>query len=590
MSEVLKHSAINEFTGIPESVKNQTIRNTNIGIYYSCQNPDGLSNILKELKLLGFIPLNFKDVLSCLYLVCRSKGLDLNDISSAKSIADQLNRIRIVPQNNTLKFAYQDGESEIPINIGNLTWQDAEYLKSFIENRGGDNPIFFAVIDKIKEFLKRQRSIIYYSTNYFNYLPVNGPLILISGDPDKDKRPYFFRKIKNDDPNAVKRQVLESVLSDAGYRRKRELVRESLITGELNLFPRFGIKNLPQDPLIQQVRNALVPMLEEFLRDHQDHPLDPIDLKYQILFRLTSLDIEEIFSNGLLLRKYLEELNVFSDWRNIPFISGDYLNQFQLREDTLRQVIEEQYRIIRNRLKQSDLPLQNILRARKYSKDDWKVEVGSNRLRLVNRSKPDETPIDLIFGEVDNDFAQKVFRDLHYIHHPISDFSLGLFEQGDNIPLSIIGISQDISPSRQNILLAYGFDPDMCLYFSRMYHRLEAPFNLSSAMLSLAIKYLRKVKPETQAVFTAFMPSFASGKSMTSAGFDRPISMRSHKLFFMTANVDGEDLIRYESEKNQDAKVATNKIPILPSILLLKQINKPTYQPLLELENFIIVH
>lgn len=331
-------------------------------------------------------------------------------------------------------------------------------------------------------------------------------------------------------------------------------------------------------------------MIEEFLGSREDEFIDPIDLKYQILFRLTSFDIEDIFLNGAVLKKYLEEQGIFSDWKAIPFIRGDYLEQFQLRSDVVRKVIEEQYKIVCHRLKKSSLPLRDIFGARKYSKDEWKVQIDGNEIRLVNRNYLDQRSIDLDFEEVDNDYAQKIFNDLHYIHHPISDYSLGLVERDSKIPLSIIGISQNISPSRQNILLAYGYDPNRCLYFSRMYHWPEAPFNLSSVMLSLAIKYLRKVFPETQAIFTAFMPSFASGKSMTSAGFDTPISMRKHNLFFSSINISGVACIHYVSEKNPETKVTTNKIPVLPSMLLLREINKPTYPPLPELQEFIIVH
>lgn len=591
MDQALRTPASNEFGNGLESIRSQVVNDTNIAIYFSTENKNIINRTLKEIESLGFIPFEICDIFTCLYFVCKSKGVDVDLSDTEEQLVDMLHSIHIATVDHEIEFIYIDNGTKRPIDIESLSQQETEKIKLLIkENIHRNSQIFKLIINKIENFLKSHRSIAYYSSDYINYISVNGPILLISDEPERDRRTFYFRIIQTNEVDTISGQILESLLADASYKRKRADLKASINNGQIATYPRFDTKNIPQDPLIKRIRKALTPILEDFLVTHKYKLFDPIDLKYQVLFRLTTFDIEELFEDGILLRKYLDKLNVSSDWKNILTINEGHLEQFQLREEILKRTIDEQFRIIINRLQHSDLPIHEIFEAKKYPKEEWRVETDSKGIRLINVSHADQKSIDLYFRVVENTLARKIFSQLHYIHDPVSEFSLGLFERNNEIPLSVLGIYRDISVTRQNILLAYGYDPSKCLYFSRMYHRPEAPFNLSSVMLSLAIKHIKESLPDTQAVVTAFMPSFAAGLSMTSAGFAYTVSLKSHKLFFSPSSINGVNHFSYTTGKNIDTETITNKIPVLPSMLLLRQINRPTYKPLPELQKSIITY
>lgn len=153
------------------------------------------------------------------------------DKNTSRLINDQMEKIEMAINGDSVMFTYHDSDSKTPININEIDEQEITQASSIIENMGKDNPIILMVINKIKSFLKQQRSIALYSIDYFNYIPINGPIILISDYPERDRRPYFFRVIKNDEQAAVEREVLESMWLNASYRKKRELIREGIING-----------------------------------------------------------------------------------------------------------------------------------------------------------------------------------------------------------------------------------------------------------------------------------------------------------------------------------------------------------------------
>jgi hypothetical protein len=183
---------------------------------------------------------------------------------------------------------------------------------------------------------------------------------------------------------------------------------------------------------------------------------------------------------------------------------------------------------------------------------------------------------------VDPAFARQVHQDLHYIHTPRASLAFALFLEGDPVPFSVLAFDEVTRPYKQDALLASGFPPNRCLDLTRLYTCPGSPGNTSSFIFSLAFEHLRRHRAECQAVLSAFMPSYASGVSMTSSGFTTPLLMKKSQHCFARRQNAERELWEYITPRRGATGPSEHRWPLLPVVELLCQLQEPRFEPLPE--------
>lgn len=361
----------------------------------------------------------------------------------------------------------------------------------------------------------------------------------------------------------------------------RETLQEDINNGKIKLIPAFKRDNWPTHPLMARIKELSSPVIADVVKK-MDVLCDEQDIKFQTLFRLSTIPLDKLFYQGDELQQALLHQGSYYSWANIPKISNVLLEQFQLQEDLVRVIVREQLLIISNRLKSSTLPLNDILRpAGIFSEKDWKVVKRDDNIYVFNKRTEQQVPV--TFKKIANDLAASFHRDLHYIHSPRSDISFGLFlESRPDIPFSVLAIQKTDRVYKQNVLLALGYDPGRCIDFTRLYNCPGAPFNTSSAIFACAFQYLGKNYPNFQAALSAFMPTYTSGLSMISGGFDIPVMVKSNVQAFQARELSGETVWEHLTARRQEkgASIIKSVLPMFPTIELLRPIKEPRFEPL----------
>jgi hypothetical protein len=312
---------------------------------------------------------------------------------------------------------------------------------------------------------------------------------------------------------------------------------------------------------------------------------DSKDLKYQTLFRLTTHDVAELFEGGQELEEYLIAKGAYTNWRNILGLDPEYVSQFQVNPEVLAATIEEQRAIIEHRLAESTLPLDEILRPSGiFAEPGWVIQKKDNQVYAVQEDTATSLSgaVPLEFREIDPEMANAFHRDLHYIHTPRADRAFALFVGGEELPFSVLALEQIDRAYKANALLFQGYDPKKCYDLTRLYSKPGTPGNTSSSMFSLTFNHLRN-NTDAQAILSSFMPSYATGISMTSGGMDDPVLIKPLMHRFVGSEVDGQTV--YEQMTNRrlagaTGQVVRSRVPLLPTVELMCRIQNPRYQPL----------
>ncbi len=319
---------------------------------------------------------------------------------------------------------------------------------------------------------------------------------------------------------------------------------------------------------------------------------DPLDLKFQVLFRSTTYKPEELFSNGGQLNRYLKASGVFEDWRKILHLSQKQLQSFKMDGKKLSAMIEEQYKVIDDRLSRSSLPFRDLFRMGEIFKEPgWRIKRAMGLIYASNKTPVKERSLPLEFHEVELNYARSVFQDLHYIHTPRADTAIGIFLSGERLPFSVIGATRIDRDYKKDILLIQGYDPDKCWDIARLYNIPGSPMNTSSIMMSQVVRYLKIKHPDTQACMTAITPSFSTGRSMVAGGFMDPALARPLAVTFGQMGVGPdlcwERLTERRLESYSGPKI-TNRIPLLPILGLIRHVSPSESEPLVKADRMVI--
>lgn len=157
----------------------------------------------------------------------------------------------------------------------------------------------------------------------------------------------------------------------------------------------------------------------------------------------------------------------------------------------MEAVVREQAAVIKDRLRQSSLPLEQILIPNGiFTEQGWVIQKRGGEVNAIQKdgiTSLSET-IPLMFEEIDPLLANQIHNDLHYIHTPRSD---------------------------------------------------------------IALAYLKTNYPDIQAIMSSFMPSYATGVSMTSGGFDNPVLINPLDHVFARKDVAGDTVYEHLTRRRR---------------------------------------
>ncbi|HYD34489.1 MAG TPA: hypothetical protein VD999_00300 [Vitreimonas sp.] len=589
------------FSRMTKDHKRDNLSSLNIGLTLGDKSKSG-SDLKNSMAESGFAPVLFEDFFLSLAYIIHRDNIELPVGKSKKQergkICEQiLNTLDIsVNEKNELKISDKNN-SGIDI-IGECKTLEAQSrVQEMATTLSEDSMILGRLLSYITDFVDHSQGLIINQKSP-DQISINGPKITVV-NPDTDNlKPQFMRDsdriIRSKDPNVIRFGVMREAVQFTSYESRREALADKIDRHEIMLFPKFGLENWPTDYLGSHLREQVAPLVKAFVQYH-NLLCDQQDLKYQTLFRLSTFSISEIFENGEELDEYLYKMGAYKNWRNILCLEENFVKKFNLNKSLVTKIIEEQYLLIADRLSKSELPLKEILTPSGiFAEQGWVIQKRNGEVMAIQEEGVTSASmqIPLEFREIDNNWGAQFHGDLHYIHTPRADKAFGLFIQGEEIPFSVLALDRIDRAYKQNTLLMKGYDPRKCYDLTRLYSRPGTPGNTSSSMFSLTFKYLAAHYPEVQGVMSAFTPSYATGVSMTSGGFDNPVLLKPLQHTFIEKMVG--DQVCYEHVTNRRLEQAPNhkklrsKIPLLPTVELFAKLQNPRFEPFKVLEKSMV--
>lgn len=311
----------------------------------------------------------------------------------------------------------------------------------------------------------------------------------------------------------------------------------------------YKLENMWQSHLlINQLRQQLYKFFPKGL-------YDPQDLEHQVLFRLTTFDPEYITDN------------------------------------TISDIVEEQYFIMQHRLNNSRYDLEYIFRGISGKYHDLNV---NQRLTLHNINnqiiaKNDHCTFEIDFKVLQDEKIISLFtNDLHYIHKDRQrGDTFALYFKGDDIPWAIETTEPSIISKeyKRNTLLAHGIDPNKAIELTRFYTLPGAPLNAISLMDRLVSEYY---KPKgIEALFTTTMPMYSKTKGSTIAGgINKPLLVKDLQHKFIPQTIHNKTYYQHvisssDFENSKGEFITTHpKFPTMMVVEVYKCINKPSLPPI----------
>lgn len=595
------HSGIAEsFHRLNEDAKLDQLARFNLSLTTYGSESEQLQVAFQQIQELGFTPVRLYSVLQGMaWLMHREQiimpsGKKLKQ-ERGKITEDILNRMHFEEgEDNNLRVNVQLENGDVRDILAEASLYE-EMLEQNVAELSTDTMILGRVLQRIKN-LAKERTLLAFEENIPGQVPVRGPRILLqpyANEASADMRRRADRQISTSEPQAMRFGLLREVVRQGQIDVRRQELAQALERREIITVPKFKLENWPTDALMGNARKQVATVVDSYIA-RNNVLCDPQDLKYQTLFRLTTHDIPGVYENGQELDGYLQDQGAYVNWRNILNLDARFVKQFRIKPDVLMETIEEQYTIIRQRLKNSSLPIERILpRSGMFAETGWVIQKRSNGIFAAQEegitAASDLVPLE--FREIDPELAKQYHNDLHYIHTPRADVAFGLYAKGDDLPFSVLAMEKIDRPYKQNVLLMQGFDPRNCYDLTRLYSRPGTPANTSSSMFSLAFNSMKNNYPETQAVVSAFMPSYATGVSMTSGGFDNPILIKPLVHSFEERTIDGNTSWEHVTKRRQEDSGSVrirSKFPLLPTVELMSSLQTPRYTPLSETKDFMI--
>ncbi len=585
--ELLHTRPTDALLGLKKSDKRTRITNRNIAVNARTLDADIRTSFSEAAGNLGFTPFELHTVFVAMASFLIEQRIVLPEGKKQKKqrneiIDSLLSGARISIDGDckvAVSFAYADVSNDAFMPINTLETEE-------LANKLATDPgILGRVVSFVKTIFEQQNGLFVLqqcSSNMSDGVKISAETDIQRANQGTNLADHA---ITSQNPEVIQLGLLRETLRQTQYEQQRLQLQSAIESGEVRLLPRFELNNWPVDQLMQSMRSQVAEATGNFIRQER-FLCDPQDLKYQVLFRLTTFPVSQVFEGGKELEQYLTSLGAYEHWSNILLVDANVASAYKLNQSLLRFVIEEQAKIIADRLSKSPLPIREILTpASIFAEPGWVIAKRNGDVVAVQEEGSAHSDmVALDFQEIDPAYARQLHGDLHYIHTPRADLAFGLFVRGEEIPFSVLALDKIDRPYKQNVLLAQGYDPRRCYDLTRLYSKPGTPGNASSSIFALTFKYLREQYSETQAVVSAFMPSYATGVSMTSGGFDNPIMLKTLRHTFSPVETsDGGTAYEHLTRRRlsgSDDELITSQFPLLPTIELMTKLREPRYQPL----------
>lgn len=590
-----------DYLSLPKDRRLSYLSNANVLISTRDLSNQRLIETVNEMNEKGIPVLSIAHVAAAVSEKARLDGLDIpmydrkvhaseGKVVGMKVLANQkiffseiVSNMRFLPDQNNTGFRIivdeEDEEINLMDNVIDALNNSDPVITKILENNiylSGCRGILKAVLDSNNGIIAIDDHALIYS-NAINIAIGNE---FNSQNAFKGKK-YNDKVIDSSNPEIQVFGILREVTKQVSHVRRREKLQTQIQQGEIKLLPNFKREQWPTHPLMNYLKLVSIPLIEDEVRN-AGLICDSQDIRYQTLFRLTTIPVTQIFHEGDKLQNYLLDQGIFTDWKKIPNLSQVDFEDYPVQESTIRDVIKEQLHIIDNRLSMSNLPIAEIIKPSGiFAERGWEIVKEDNNVFAFNRNSNRTVPLE--FKEVEPSLAVEFHNDLHYIHSPRADYAFAFFIKGEEIPFSILSAENLDRDYKKNILLSYGYDPDNCLDFTRLYSRPGTPLNTSTAIMGSVYDYIRQYHPSIQAGVSSFMPTYASGLSMVSGGFEKPVLVKTGKHKFQKKVVNNKEVWEHVTTRRQlkDETTIESTFPMLPTIELLLALRRPRYEPIL---------
>jgi len=589
----LKDGVVSSYIAQPREERLEQLADVNVGLATYGLPPDEVEAVVGQAQEIGFTPLRWGQVVAVVDHVLKAEGIELPQGKRAKQergriVEDVLGKVTLErdTDTNSLRMWYTPEEDADPVDLAEQVDLTDGETQAAVEALSADQMVFGKVLGYVGNYVKSQKGLAVEQTSVGQINIGSGARIVVQGaevDTRVDTK-KADKVVTATSPETVRTGIMMETVRQAAIGRRRDALREHFQNREILTTPKFTYDNWPTDPLMSHLRATVSPETDRYMAEN-GVPCDSKDLKYQTLFRLTTHDVPELFEGGQELEEYLIARGVYTNWRNILGLDPEFVSRFRVNSDVLAATIEEQRAVIEHRLEASTLPLDEILRPSGiFAEPGWVIQKKGNQVYAVQEdtatSLSGAQPLE--FREVDPELANAFHQDLHYIHTPRADRAFALFVQGEEMPFSVLALEQIDRAYKANALLFQGYDPKKCYDLTRLYSKPGTPGNTSSSMFSLTFNFLRS-STDAQAILSSFMPSYATGISMTSGGMDDPVLIKPLMHRFVGSEVGGQTI--YEQMTNRrlagaTGQVVRSRVPLLPTVELMCRIQNPRYQPL----------
>lgn len=308
------------------------------------------------------------------------------------------------------------------------------------------------------------------------------------------------------------------------------------------------------NPFLEVIKAYLDRNLNEFLKEKEY--ISKTDLEYQILIKMCSYKIEELYKGDVELLKK---------------INNGIKNRSNELDIFIKYLIDEKL-VLNYKLLNTEI-LNQIDRLSNLYRDNSVKRI----MTMLNSSKNKEKILldNITYKKVDKPISEFIARNCHYLHTPRNDefISYGAFLEGQTLPIAWASFSKQDRLYKKQIINHLGIESQNTLEMTRAWCSNSAPKNIMSSLFQYSINELEEewkklkekgeVNKKLQAITTTINPNLGfKASSFLGCNFI-PFALRPAKFTYGKEKDTIEYMTRREIEKN-NLEYSESQFNILP--------------------------
>lgn len=378
--------------------------------------------------------------------------------------------------------------------------------------------------------------------------------LIVSGETNIN--PDYEKLSKNDEEEVLDRSVNKLEENKKRNQEFKNLQSEESIerdSFEWMLNPFLEVINLYIDKNLDQ------------LLEGKDY-ISKTDLKYQVLIKMSSYQINELFEGDISL---LESIN-----DDIAVRKDNY-------KSLLKSLVDEKT-ILNTSLINEEIINQTNRLSGLYS-DNFTKQIMETLNSYENK---DKVSLDnIIYKKVSKEVSKFLAENCHYLHTYREDefAAYGAFVEGETLPIAWASFSKQDREYKEQMLHYLGVEPQNTLEMTRAWCSNSAPQNIMSSLFQNSINEVEKewnklaeegkVDKKLQAITTTINPNLGfMASSFLGANFI-PFALRPAKFTYAKEDSSVEYMTRREIE-SKNLSFIENQFNILPLNEIIHPLDK----------------